>query len=191
FEDEKRPADAAYFLTLYLKRVPSDTDARARLALLYVRLAHSVKELQSAFEGLESFLRRQPDRTDLRREAIHLAMSRELARYSDARFHLEYLLKEKPDAELELLLGQCWLAEKHFKEAAAHFAEAVKRAPKQLDGYVLHASVLREHLDGGSEADAVMDKLVDTVGSAAAHLVRANYRSRFGKPADATDDIEK
>src|SRR5262249_35569730 len=74
FEEEERYEDAALYLQLYLRRVPSDADARARNALLRVKLAKNAKQVEDAFLGLEDLLRAQPDRQDVRRKAVRLAM---------------------------------------------------------------------------------------------------------------------
>src|SRR6266700_1328405 len=109
-EEDNKLEDATFLLRLYLRRAPADADARVRYALLRVKLDRSPRELQEAYQGLEDLLRDQPDREDVRRQAVVLAML--LREHAAARYHLEQLLKAKPnDGELEWLTGECYLAE--------------------------------------------------------------------------------
>src|SRR5262249_15230008 len=148
--------------------------------------ATTAKDVAAAYEGLEDFLRSQEDREDVRRAAVRLAMSPVLGRPADARFHLEQLLGAKPsDSELELLYARCLLAEKKRAEAARWLARVIEHSPRQVDGYVLHAFVLREHLAQRGEADAVMDRMVQNVGSARAYLARSLYRRQHAMDEQA------
>ncbi len=191
-ERERKLDDAHLFLRRYLERVPSDMAARARYALLRVRLARGPKELRNAFFSLEVLLRDHPGAEDVRREAVRLAMSPALNLHAEARFHLEQLLKaRRDDGELELLYAQCLLAEKHFPEAEQWLARATEHAPKQIHGYVLRARVLREHLDQPGAADGGMDAMVGAAGSAQARLARAGYRGRHARDGAEGDAQRK
>jgi tetratricopeptide (TPR) repeat protein len=190
-EAANKPFDAAFFLGLYLKRSPSDREARARNALLHVRLARTARELESVYQNLDSLLLDQPDRDDLRRAAIQLAMSRELGHYSEARLHLHHLFEKQPDAELEILLARSWIGDKDFVKAEALLAAATKREPTRPDGYLLRARILRDALGKPDMADLVMDDLVKSVPSADAHLSRAGYLAHSGRASAAATDIEQ
>src|SRR5205809_1976051 len=133
---------AAECLQRYLGLVPSDTDVLARYGLTLNKLATSRKGRLRAFLALQQVLVREPQRQDIRRHLVRLATS--LGRFTDAREHLEILLKSSSDdAELEQLLGQSEEANGQYSKAAAWFQKAIEHAPDQIDSYVRRAHLLR------------------------------------------------
>jgi tetratricopeptide (TPR) repeat protein len=191
-ETEKNLEDAAFFLHLYLQRVPSDTDARARYVVMQTKLARTPKDLRGAYNGLEDFLRSHPDQQEVRREAVRLAMSADLKAFRDARFHLEHLLKENAnDGELELLMGRCWLAEKRYQEASNWLGRATEHIPREATAYALRAHVLRQYLANPDEATKVINTMVTRVDTAEAYLTRARFHQVAGKAEDASKDVRQ
>src|SRR5262249_40373807 len=72
------------YLQWYLRLEPADAGARGRLGLLLRRTAQTPADRTKAFYVLEDALRRDPQREDLRREALKLAL--ELRLFTSARY---------------------------------------------------------------------------------------------------------
>ncbi len=191
-EEHGRPGPAAKYLGLYLGFVPSDTDALAKWGQILHKLAASREEQLRAFLVLEQVLRREPGRHELRRQQAARAM--ELERFTDAREHLERLLKETApdDGQLEQLLGRCHEAAKDFDKAAEWLTAAVRHAPHHVEAYVGLADVLRRRLNQPKRADEVMDALVAANPKAfRAFLARGLYWQEHGAPERARADVSR
>src|SRR5262245_55944741 len=67
----------ADYLSRYLNLNPDDVDAQARLALLltHERVANTPRGKYRAMMALDRVLLRQPDRHDLRRQSVRLAVA--------------------------------------------------------------------------------------------------------------------
>jgi tetratricopeptide (TPR) repeat protein len=171
------------YLRLYLAHVPDDADALADYGLTLDKLALSEKARLQAFSTLELALTRDPERQTVRRRLVDLAM--QLGRFSDARQHLEVLLRSaRDDYQLVHLLGECHEAAGRFSQAAAAYRKANRHPEHPLPSYVRLAAVLRFRLNDPAGADKVMDDLVQQHSStAAAWLARARYRRTLGTPA--------
>jgi tetratricopeptide (TPR) repeat protein len=168
--------EAAGTLSRYVRLVPDDTDALARLGQLNARLGNS----QGAFALLEQVLRRQPGRDEARRQLVDVAMK--MGRFSDAREHLrQYILRDNPGDTASLdLLGQCEAALGELKQAADTFEQVLKSRPDSLETYSRLADLRRLKLDQPAEADAAMDRLVESNReSHEAWLSRAKYRDTY------------
>jgi type IV pilus assembly protein PilF len=164
-EADGRLQEAAPRLNSYLRLVPEDTDALAFYASLLGRLAKSRSERTTAFFVLEQVLRRDGGRQGARRQAAEAAL--EIGRFSDAKWHLEALLRKGPgDPEVMYLLGRCEAGNLQPEKAARWYAEAVERAPDRVDVWQEYAALLRERLQQPRAAD-----------EAVARMVRANDRS--------------
>ena len=187
-EQEGRPEQAAEHLALYLGMAPHDTEALARYALLLHRLAREPKARLKAFFTLERALRQLP-RADLRRQAATAAL--DLGRFSDARAHLELLLKDSPaDAELLRLQGRCEAGTHAFNKAAATFARALVLAPADSDLAIEYADLLRDSLRRPEAADAVLEKMVRANPRAPqTRLAAARSWYRAGAPDRAGEHV--
>ena len=103
--------EAEQYWKRYLGYEPADTEALIQYGLILDEKAESCGEQLQAMFALERVLRREPDRTKIRRQVAELAT--DLERYTDAEDHLwgnqqHGLLREAPeDGELLLLLGRC------------------------------------------------------------------------------------
>ena len=184
-QEADRSWDAVDYLRRYLALVPADTDAMAELGLLLADLNARGQALQS----LEQVLRREPDRMEVRRRLVELAI--EIRRYADARNHLEeHLLKSSPnDGELLDLLGQCQAAEGYDEQAVLSFRSAIEYVPDQLESYARLAVVLETRLERSDQAAAVMDRMIDANPKAVrAYVLRGNFRTRRGSIAKASED---
>jgi tetratricopeptide (TPR) repeat protein len=183
--EEGQPALAADYLAQYLALVPADTEALADYALLLKELAGNRRERLRAYSLMEAVLRRQGDRSDVRRQAARLALGEGL--WSDARFHLEQLRGEDPkDAGLLRLLGRCELGQKDYTKAAAFYAEALRHQPRQIDWWDEHVTLLRDGAqDTAGASEAVTAMLGANQSSVPARLVAARHFLRAGSPQDA------
>ncbi|MFL5343022.1 MAG: tetratricopeptide repeat protein [Gemmataceae bacterium] len=179
----------------YLRRLlvlqPDDHDAHARLALLLARLARTPDERLQAFLELEKVLRAAPDRDDVRRQDIVLALDSRLKRYAEARAHIEYLLKAHPDeAALYDLQGQYLVAMADYAGAETAFADAVARDPALFVAYTRRAVLLRRHLDRPGDADGVIDSMVEKCPTvAAARLAAAVYWKQSGNSIKFASEV--
>jgi tetratricopeptide (TPR) repeat protein len=132
---------AARYLSRYLVFVPEDDEALAKYALQLDRLARTNWERSQALLLLEQVLRRTPERRQVRRRLVRLAMS--LGRFADARAHLLTLLRAEPrSGELEWLLGECEQANGRFAHAEEWYRKAMRHAPGRRDSYLRLAELL-------------------------------------------------
>jgi tetratricopeptide (TPR) repeat protein len=212
---------AARYLNRYLNLVPDDDESRAKYALLLAdeKLATSPNGLLNAFLKLEGALLRTPERHDLRRKIIHVAMHPWLQRYNDAIEHIDRLEKlVGMDGELFSLRGRCHEATARYKKARQDFELALKQPQKDLDDYWRLAYLMRRHssevklgekkdhkgkvlqkaetVDQVSEkADAVIASMLQVhAKSFRGHLYAADYLKDFqpaGEPAKALAQIEE
>jgi tetratricopeptide (TPR) repeat protein len=178
---------AAAYYHRYLQCMPDDIDTDARYALLLARTAQTPKQRFRAYLRLESVLRRDTGRHEVRRQAILLALHPDLERVQDAIDHLDKLMQqEKNNAQLEAWYAQAQLMDHHFDKAAEYFQLATLHDPNDIDSYAARAGTLREHLKKPREADAEMERMVKTVLTPTAYLMRVDYRRKFG-PRDGID----
>ena len=94
----------------------------------------SIKGRVLAFFKLETVLRRDPERRDIRRRQVDTAMA--LGKFTDALAHLQVLHESaSEDAELERLMGHCEAAAGRYREAVQAYELAIQHAPDQIDNY--------------------------------------------------------
>jgi tetratricopeptide (TPR) repeat protein len=183
--------EAASYLNRYLAYEPGDTEALARYALTLERLADSPAAHYQAYLTLQQALRRDPDRADLRREAVALAVR--LYRFDEAARDIEVLLKANPhQPELEFSLGCCQEAAGEYDKAAASLARALKEDPHYLAAYRRLADLLQDRLDRPEEAARVLDDMVAANPQTPdAYLRRAQYRRKIGSLEEAWADVRR
>jgi len=164
--------DAVRKMKWYVNLRPDDTDALEEFG----RQVFELGQYADALDIWERVLRRDPSRSDLRREVAETALR--IGRFDDARDHLEnHLLPRSPDdAELLELLARCQIAGGEDLQAVASLTRAIEKDPKQFEAYSRLAGVLRHRLDRPEEADQWMEKLVETHPEAyEAHLLYGTY----------------
>src|SRR5437870_2446979 len=123
-EAQERFDRATRFVQLYVDLVPTDTEARARYGLLLDRIAQSPNARYVAMQVFDQVLLREPDRHDIRRRLIALAV--ELGLFDDALQHLNVLVRtQRNDGELEHQLGVCLEARANYAEAKAQYQLAI------------------------------------------------------------------
>jgi len=196
------------YLTLFLGYQPNHAAALAKYALIRAARARTVDDRIQTIRAFERALHVDPDRRDIRRRLVDVAMS--LKSFSVAQTHLKKLLdRQEPgntnqprtgtleDGDLEYLLGQCAEAETDYAQAAYWYKDAVAHAPQQIEGYIRLADLLRNRLGDASAADRVMDarELKDGLIAAngrsfRAYLERARYRKQF-KIEGADQDVAR
>lgn len=179
------------YLQRYLVSRPDDIDQRERFARLLTKKAKAPKELQECFLVLEDVLRRDPSRDEFRRFVVDYAITK-VALIDEAKGHLLILMAKSPDdGVLEDQYAVCWWAQKDYKSAAEWYGKAYKHKPDLLNAYVGHSLMLREHFADPDAADKIVDLMVERNGTHfRAHLIRADYARKYGKPEMAQKSFE-
>src|SRR5437762_5933539 len=110
------------YLRRYLALAPQSHDALAKYGMLLAdpKIATTPRALQQAYLVLEQSLRRDPERQDIRRRIVRLALDKWLDRPSDALEHLNKLAPDQ-DAELLSLRARCHTALRDFPKARADY----------------------------------------------------------------------
>ena len=193
-EEKKDWRKAADYLGRYLQFAPEDTDALARFGFALDKQGDKNPRLRErALLVFDQVLRRDPERADVRQEAVKLAMS--LGRFADAKAHLDVLLAANlSDGELWYSMGTCEAGEGKFKEekvesggqwktkgAVASFNKAIQYSPKKIESYVFLATIQWRQLQDTAASDQVMNALVKENQSIKARLARAVYWRERGK----------
>lgn len=186
-QEEGHSRQAAKFLSRYLEFAPKDNEVRIQLADTLEPLAATPRQRAQVYLILDQALRAQPERQELRRRLVPMAMA--LGRTPDAVAHLQVLLQAAPeDGELENLLGQCQESTGQFTEAAQLYESALRHKPDHVSSYVQLAYVLRRRLNQPDQADQIMNELVKTNPQVyQAFLARGRYRQQFDKSPTAAD----
>ena len=187
---DRARADGLY--AHYLGFRPDDSATMADYGLMLATGADSPAARGKALAVLEQVLRRDPSRSDVRREIIRIAMDRTVQLYPQALEQIDALLKTSPDdGKLEFQAGQCLEGQRNYQEAADRYAKATTLAPTLIEGYTLQAALLRARLDKPAEADKVLDKMVElNPKSFQAYLERGNQR-RLARSKGADEDIAR
>ncbi len=180
------------YLERYLALKPDDGNALARYGLLLVRQADSPSARARALATLDEVLRRRPERDDVRRSRVPVAM--EMRQFAKARDDLAVLVQASPeDGELADRLGECEQALGEPAKAAEWFSQAIDHTPTRIDAYVRLAGLLRGPLAEPERADEVMDRMIAANDqSAEAYLARgARYRQEFQSAEEAAKDVDQ
>lgn len=178
---------AANYLARYIALVPADHDARAKHALLLAdkKLAKSPKALLQAFFALSRAERLAPDRQDVRRRLVQVAMDPWVERFTDAAAHLDKLPE---DGEILGLRARCFEESGKYMHAREYYEKAIIGAPTELKNYVRLANLLREKPgevrktkdeDTNALANAKITSMVHAnPTNHQAYLIRARYRQK-------------
>jgi tetratricopeptide (TPR) repeat protein len=190
-ETEGQLDRAAVCLQRYLVFAPQDNAARARYGEMTEQLAVSDHERWRAVAAYERVLYREPSRQDIRRRLALLALR--LGWYTEARQHLEVLLRDRPgQGDLEAALGRCQEEAGDYPRAAVSYQSAIRDAPEQVETYVRLAYLLQYRLDQHENGRRVFDALVRSNSqSAEAYWTRAVHRISHGSLTEATGDMDR
>jgi cellulose synthase operon protein C len=202
---------AQELLGLFLGFQRKHSGALAKYGLIRALRARSHDDRTQAMRTLEQALHLDPDRPDIRRRVIDLALS--LDRYTVAQTHLRVLLRRSqpgaigasrtsvPDeGELEELMGRCSEGVEDYAKAALWYKDAITHAPDRIAAYVRLSDVSRKRLGDVDGADRTMDARETNDGLVAAntrspmaYLERARYRKLYkidGAERDVTRALE-
>jgi tetratricopeptide (TPR) repeat protein len=208
--DSNQLENAAEYLGRYLVLVPHDSNVRGDYGLILDELADetgSRRTRQQAFEELETAVRRNQSRDDLRRRLVDVAMHPAVWRLKDAEEHLKILLQSQTkDPELERLLAHCYEAQGDFVEPGTNstgyekavdtYKKAIQlyptsHAPKgRIESYARAADLLRRRLNKAEDADKLMDEVVSKDDpTAEEYLARGRDRREHNKLKLAAEDL--
>ena len=197
-EDAGDMSKAEDYLQRYLASRPDDVEALVRYAGLIRRSDLSAEGVGRALAAYEKAVRLAPDRADVRRRVVDLAI--EVGRPEVAAPHLAELARSAPeDGEIAYLRGLGEESAERFREASALYEEAVRKKPTQVEAYTRLADILRRRLNDPGRADALMDApstkggiVAANPGSSRAYLARARYCALYRVPgADVAADVAK
>jgi predicted Zn-dependent protease len=210
-EEDQDVEHAIGFLERFLGYNPGDTDALAKYGELLDdagKAKGSIPLRHKALAALEEVLRREPERRDVRRKQVDLAL--EVGEFASAVAHAKILLEpgeeltESGRAELEQRVAQAEELRRQYKEAEKWYGNAIGHAPGQPDLYLRLAGLYRFHLDAAVKADALMAGMIEKIEKSVpadqknkvlyeAYFARARYYiSRFaGEAGTKRGDLEK
>jgi tetratricopeptide (TPR) repeat protein len=193
-------AKAAELLRMYLGIEREDGPAWSTYARVVEERARAhemqVRELEQVYLLHEEALRHNHEDRALERKCADLAL--ELARFSDARQHLEVLYQKAPknargeanDPVIEDLFGQCDQGESKFGEAEKWFRKAIDHDRGQAASYDRLARMLRGDVrpPQPDAADKLIAEMVrNGLNSPRAYLSRWRYDRDFRQAANPLD----
>src|SRR5262245_50829836 len=137
------------YLRRYLGFVPDDNPVLERYGLLLAddQIAGTPLARFRAMTVLEQVVAHDPDRAEVRRKVIDLAMS--IGRFTDAARHLAALIPDTKDAKaprdpvLVGLLGVCSQETGKLSQARDQYEEAVRQPGAAVETYARLAELLR------------------------------------------------
>jgi tetratricopeptide (TPR) repeat protein len=196
-ERDNNPEKAVVYLKRYLDFRPHDREQRAHLGrtLADDRLAINQQARERALFVLEPVITREPQRNDLRRLVVRLAMALKPPRWDTVNNHLNALETAYPeDAEVAALWAGYHEAAKDgdLSKAVQSYKKAIKLVPGQGENYVRLAALYRDRLNQPEDADSVMNQLVQTnPASFQACLQRGRYRIKNRDLNGAEQDVSR
>jgi tetratricopeptide (TPR) repeat protein len=198
-EEAGDAANASSSLYAYLKYVPNDAAVEERYGRLLLKISEESnsrsKRPAAARDALLAFdqvLRREPERDDVRRHTIKLALK--MRQYKDAERALKELIEAQPPppdrAELLYQLGQCAENSNKFdghEGAVDWYRQASTEDPTLIKAYVAAAQVLRDQLQSTQKANEEINKLTTANrNSYIAHLEKYRFLKRKNAEEAAT-----
>jgi predicted Zn-dependent protease len=159
-------------LNQYLAFRSSDMDAREKLSALLSTHIRTRSALEQAFHMNEEMLRNNLPQQELRLQQARIAV--DLGRCSDAQAHLQMLQQLQADsAEVWYLSGHCVKEERKTAEAARCFQRSLdcKNPPEVAFEELASLAAVNPQLK--LDAEAILDQMVTTCGTAEAFRIRA------------------
>ena len=167
-------------LERYLRLTPGrDADPVADLGLMQADLGlkpGGAGRLRQAYSNLESALRLDPARRDVRKQLVKTALG--MGQIQDARHHLNVLLKDAPeDHELISQMSAIQEVSREYDAAVQSLEQAILLAPSEISYPSNLARLLRLRLKEPERAFAVLDSMVDrNPTNAKSYLARGEQR---------------
>lgn len=164
-----------HYYRQYLEFNPDDLEVQVQLADLLRKRNPTARGLAEVIFLYDRILRLDPDRHDIRREA--LAASLKLGRTADAIVHAEALLKAFPaEARLWQQLGAAQAALNQLSEARKSYEKALAFDPGEMVGYQRLAQLVWRNLSDPAGAGDVLDQMLKALPqNPEAYLIRARF----------------
>lgn len=181
---------AILYMQQYLELRPDDHEAATKLAEMILQKGSGSKQLTSAMFLYERVLREAPQREDVRRKLMDLALR--LNRHGDAQIHVKALLEKSPnESDLWHKLGVCQIGQNKLDEARTSLERAVTADPQNIRACELLVDLLVRQMNLADTGREWLDKLVRANPlKAEAYLVRANFWRSREKTAECQADLE-
>ena len=192
--DRNEAAKELDYLRRYLTLQPTDNAARLRLGMLQSRLATRPRDRIAAFQVLQDALRADPSLpVAVRVQAVRLALHPTVNLYDEAKPHVEALLKADPtNADYAVLMADCYLIARDYKQAETYLANAVKNDPSKVGAFARLAAIQRFEFRRFEEADATLATLAKkNPTSVAAFVAIAEHWRRDGKRKPYGEAVQK
>ncbi len=182
--DRNEPAKELNYLRRYLALRPSDNAARLRLGMLQARLATRPRDRVAALQVLQEVLRVDPALpTEVKLQAIRLALHPTVNLHEEAKPLVEGLLKADPtSAEYAMLMADCHLIARDYKQAEASLTAVTKGDPTRVLAFARLAAIQRFEFRRFDDANATLAALAaKNPASAEAFVAIAEHWRRDGK----------
>lgn len=182
---------AIHYLRQYLEFHPEDVESQVKLSELLVKRPPTQRGLTELLFLYDKILRFEPDRHDIRRDALATALK--LGKFSDAVTHAEALLQTFPTESA--LWSQLASAQAGLSQNAAarkSYESAIRHAPDQLGGYQNLAQHVWKNMDDKAGAREVLDRMVKALPQDAdAYLIRARFETYNADELNGAPQFQK
>jgi tetratricopeptide (TPR) repeat protein len=183
---------AIHYCRQYLEFIPDDVDVQVQLVGLLRKRNPAGRAQAEVIFLYDRILRQDPDRHDIRREALMACLR--MGRSADAVAHAEALLKAFPgDAKLWEQLGSAQVALNQLPEARRSFEAAIARDPGEMLGYQRLAQLVWRNMNDPPGARDVLDRMVKAMPrNPDAYLVRGRFEMfLLDEPGAARGDTKR
>ena len=167
---------AADWLERYLGFVQPDSPEYLSSLTELGTIQAELRRFDPALRNLESVLRIDKARADIRHKVIDLML--DSGRASEARHHLDVLLEADPDNHaLVARRASCLFQLGEFPESAASITQAIRLAPQELEYHAKLAHLQCEQMQSPLRGLEVLDAMVEAnAESPLAYVIRGEYR---------------
>jgi tetratricopeptide (TPR) repeat protein len=172
-----KPDVAVRYLRQYLEFEPDEIEIQIQLAELLRKRSPTAKGLSEIIFLYDRILRLDPDRHEVRREA--LATCLKMGRFSDAITHADALIAAFPqDGPLWNQLGTAQMGLNLLTEAKTSFEKALSFDPTDLMGYKQLTQLVWRNLNDPEGAREVLSRLIKAAPQLPeAYLLRAKFET--------------
>jgi tetratricopeptide (TPR) repeat protein len=187
-------------LSNYLKIQPQDSKRWKQYAKVVKAAGWARIHKQQVFLVHEQALHYNPGDSELERECVALALDGTLARYGDAKRHVDSLIAKVPKdtqgkpvaaeelADLEELAGRCEQGLAQYAAAEKSFMDAIENDPRRVTCYDRLARLRRIELRRNADADKAINEMVaKNWNNGRAFFLKWQYDREFRPPAKESD----